>query len=212
MKQRSPLNKRLRRVGRALGLISYYQSRRDSANDQRWAIIARHLDGVDRSLLDIGCNIGMITRLAAEHGLFALGIDVLDEAIEESQRLHRGVPRLAFATLELDPSTIASLPACDVTLLLSVHHRWSHHHGEPASWAMVAGVLARTKALFFEPASSHIRYGNARPDFVENDAASIRDYVERHMREAGRGARSLSYLGATPSLGIEPERHLFLIR
>jgi SAM-dependent methyltransferase len=211
MKKRSALNRQLRHVGRALGLIAFYQRRRDSATEVRWSMIARALRPSDRSLLDIGCNIGLITRLAAEHGLFALGIDVLDEAIEEANRLHRGIPGLAFATLELAPGTIGALPSCDAALLLSVHHRWSHHHGEAASWAMIGELLRRTRTLFFEPASSHVRYGDATPDFAENDSASIRDYVERHMRRVADGRR-VTYLGATPSLGQEPERLLFMVR
>ena len=58
-----------------LGWGSLYQHKRGT--EERWTLIAGCLSRDDRSVLDLGCNIGEFTSRGAELGLFALGLDKL---------------------------------------------------------------------------------------------------------------------------------------
>jgi len=165
----------------------------------------------DRSLLDIGCNIGQFTAQAAARGMFAIGIDVFEEVVAGAVKVNRLQPGAVFGRLELNPDNVATLPRTDVTLCMSVHHYWSREHGEAASWKMIGAILAKTGKLFFEPASSHVRYGDHLPDFKNNDEESIDAYVRRNFAALSDGRAKVERLGATASIRQESVRVLYLV-
>jgi SAM-dependent methyltransferase len=206
------LTRGLKKLARRTRLFPYYQEQRSESADSRWRLIEARLEETDRNLLDIGCNVGMFTARAAERGMIALGFDPLEEAVAHAQGRWRDRRGLAFMWLEASPDDIARLPAFDVTLCLSVHHYWYRAHGEEGAWAMIGEMAAKSGKFFFEPASAHRRYGEAKPRFVENDEASIRDYVARNFDKLFGTTKRVECLGQTPSLHEEPFRLMFLIR
>jgi SAM-dependent methyltransferase len=204
------LKRNLKKIARILRVKPLYQQERAAAFAERWAAIEAELDPADRSLLDIGCNMGSFTAKAAARGMLAVGVDPMEEAVARARSLHSRVKGCGFVWLDIDPRTVKSLPRCDVALCLSVHHYWSRAHGEDGAWQIVGEILARCGKLFFEPASSHARYGAERPGFVENDEASIDRYVHGRFAAIASGHR-VKRLVATASIHRERFRAMYLV-
>ena len=141
-----------------------YHSKRGLGTEQRWEMISARLDDKDQSLLDIACNLGKMTKYAADKGLLALGIDYSARAVAAACDAHRGIPNLAFMRFEITPKSASKLPSFDVSLCLSVYHYWMQIYGEATTWSMVAQLIERTrKKFFFEPASLLKKYGANPP-------------------------------------------------
>ena len=141
-----------------------YQSKRIHGTEQRWEMISARLDDKDRSLLDIACNLGMMTRSAADKGLLALGIDYSARAVDTAYETYREIPNLAFMRFEITPESASKVPNFDVTLCLSVYHYWMQIYGEATAWSIVAQLIARSRRkFFFEPASLLKKYGANPP-------------------------------------------------
>jgi SAM-dependent methyltransferase len=204
------LHRRYKKAARILRLKPYYQEQRSLAFVERLELISARIAANDVSVIDVGCNIGQFTAAMARKGLFAIGIDAQEEAVAHARRLHRNVPNLGFVWSELDLATAQHLPAVDIIFCLSVHHYWSREHGEDISWNVVAELARRCRKLFFEPASSHRRYGKIKPGFNENDQASIEDYVRSNFERAAPG-KIVERLGSTPSIRNESFRTLYLV-
>src|SRR4051812_34708750 len=88
--------KLLRKLRRRYVPTPLYQSKRALGTEERWRIIDAHLAAEDQSLLDIGCNLGVFTRRAAERGLLAIGLDSMPRAIADARRQNGNVAGLAF--------------------------------------------------------------------------------------------------------------------
>jgi ubiquinone/menaquinone biosynthesis C-methylase UbiE len=190
-----------------------YQAKRSLGTEQRWEMINAQLDDGDRSLLDIGCNLGRMTRCAADKGLFAVGIDPLSRAIASARESNRDAAHLAFMRSEITPQTVTKIPSFDVVLCLSVYHYWMALYGEATAWSMVGGLVERSKRkFFFEPASLLKKYGAHPPaDVADLHREGLVDYHLTRLREAGGANSTVLHLGETACLGREPFRLLFLL-
>lgn len=206
-----PLYKRVRkRVRRFLRLDPPYQAKRVAGTDRRWDLISERLGPDDRSLLDIGCNLGVLTRRAAEANLFAVGIEPDKRFLRRAQRRNQDVPNLAFALGYLTPEVVKNLPTFDVILCLSVHHSLARAYGLDAAWEIVGQLMARSRRhFFFEPASIRHKYRLAAPDIVDNDRESISNYNIERLRALASPEQVVEYVGESACLGNEPFRHLF---
>lgn len=202
--------RKLKKFARIIRVKPLYQQERAEVFNERWAAIEQHLGTHDRSLLDIGCNMGSFTAAAARRGMFAIGIDPMEEAISRAKSLHSRNKGCGFMWLDINTETVNSLPRCDVALCLSVHHYWSRAHGETGAWQIISEIFNRSGKLFFEPASSYVRYGTERPAFVENDEASIDHYVHSHFEAMGP-VRKVTRLISTASINLETFRLMYLI-
>jgi SAM-dependent methyltransferase len=189
-----------------------YQAKRVEGTDKRWEMVVTNLTSSDRNLLDLGCNLGLLTRRAADTGLLALGVDVDTGLIRKARSHHSNISNLSFMCLDINPDTIQGLPKFDVILCLSVHHYWARHYGLERSWEMIATLLTKTRhKLFFEPASIRRKYRDNAPEIVDLDRNSIIDYNTRCLTEAATTHQTIRYLGETPCLGREPFRLLFIV-
>jgi SAM-dependent methyltransferase len=204
------LHRKYKKVARILRLKPYYQEQRGAAFAERLELISTHIADNDTSLIDVGCNIGQFTAAMASKGLFAIGIDAQEEAVAHARRLHRNVPNLGFVWSEFGLSTAQRLPAVDIIFCLSVHHYWTREHDEEHSWKVIAELARKCRKLFFEPASSHRRYGKIKPEFTENDEASIEAYVRRNFAHAAPD-KIVERLGSTASIRHESFRTLYLV-
>jgi SAM-dependent methyltransferase len=213
-KQYGPTSKgfkrNLKKIARILRVKPLYQQERQGVFEQRWSSIAQELDASDASLLDIGCNMGAFTAMAAQRGLFAIGVDPMEEAIARARRTHRKISGCGFAYMDVNLETVQRLPKADVILALSVHHYWNRAHGEAGAWTIIAELLKRSGKLFFEPASSHARYGEDTPDFIENNVDSIDAYVTKGFaRIAPR--HIVRRISTTDSINTEQFRSMYLV-
>jgi SAM-dependent methyltransferase len=205
------MKRKIKKAARIARIKPFYQEQRSSAFADRWAIIEPELSTDDRSVLDIGCNIGQFTAKCADRGMFAIGIDAFEEVVARAVKVNRERQNIAFGWCPLAPDIVDSLPATDVTFCMSVHHYWSREHGEDASWDMLAKIAGKTGKLFFEPASSYVRYGDHQPEFLENDGPSIDEYVERNFKRVLGDGCTIRKLGVTASIRQEAFRQLYLV-
>jgi SAM-dependent methyltransferase len=208
---RKPLIKRVKRkVLRSLRWTRHYQLKRPLGMEPRWAMIEAELSD-EATLLDVGCNLGIYTRRAAERGMIALGVDLERRHIDKARVMHADVPGLAFLFMNLGPREIARLPTFDATLCLSVHHHWARQFGLDASWEMMRTLLGHTRRkLFFEPASIRSKYEPHAPKIVDNDRGSIIETNLAALRSVAPPDCSVRHLGESPCMGKEPFRLLFL--
>jgi SAM-dependent methyltransferase len=207
--KRRKLRKRIRKL---LRLGGGYQSDRSEGTEERWRLIRSHLDEDDRSLLDVGCNLGVMTRRAADAGRFALGIEPGRDLVRAAMAKAAKTKSAAFMHFEVDPSSVLLLPRFDVTLCLSVQHYWMRSFGEEAAWRIVGELLRRTdRKMFFEPASIKSKYGNPDLPFEDLDRDAIVEYNVKKLQSLLPEGGSVEHLGETPCLGREPFRLMFLV-
>jgi SAM-dependent methyltransferase len=188
-----------------------YQKSRRAGTKERWKLIQSRIAG-DSSLLDVGCSSGAMTGLAAEVGLFAIGLDGNWDAISDAHKQSRPNLGLAYTHFVVTPQSVTALPVCDIVLCLSVYHQWHRDFGHEGAQQIlyILGTKAR-KRLFFEPASKQSRYGPKPPAFVDRDEPSIIDY-NHGMLGALFGNENVEFLGGTTASRSEPVRYLFTVQ
>jgi hypothetical protein len=188
-----------------------YQKTRRAGTKERWKLIQNRITG-GSSLLDVGCSSGVMTALAAEVGLFAIGLDANWEVISDACKKSKPNLSLAYMHFVVTPQSVAALPVCDVVLCLSIYHQWHREFGHEGAQQIlyILGTKAR-KRLFFEPASKQSRYGPKPPAFADRDERSIIDY-NHGMLGALFGNENVEFLGATMASRSESARYLFTIQ
>jgi SAM-dependent methyltransferase len=208
---KAPKKRRGRKAPKT-GPHTLYQVKRSLGTARRLELISAGLDERDQSLLDVGCNLGLMTRFAADKGLFALGIDSGQRAIIAASEANRDVPHLAFMHSEITPEMVAKLPSFDVILCLSVYHYWMSIYGEATAWSMVARLIERSRRkFFFEPASLLKKYGPNPPLGVADlDRDGLANYHLTQLKKAAGAGWTVIHIGETPCLGRESFRLLFL--
>ena len=188
-----------------------WQHRRIAGTRQRWDLIADALAPTDRTLLDIGCNAGMLTAEAADHGLLALGIDQAAPTIDAARRAHPDRADLAFMVHTIDAENVRRLPSFDVVLFLSVYHQWVEAFGTGQAERMLGDLVGRAHHLvFFETAGVARKYGeHVPPQLVDG---GVVDFVEDLLGRVAPAGSRIGHLGATPTPDAdEVERHLFAV-
>jgi SAM-dependent methyltransferase len=200
------------RVARLFTAAPHYQQARAEGTRQRWDLIQARLAGAG-SLLDVGCAGGLMTRLAAGAGLFAVGLEANARVVRRAARAVAPGASAAFMHFRMTPESVASLPTFDAVLCLSVYHYWHREFGDAAAQRMLRGLGMRAaRCLFFEPASRQKKYGRTPPAFVDGDERSIVEYNHRLLAGLFGGADRVECLGPTPCIGKEPYRYLFMVR
>ena len=205
------LKRKIKKAARIVRIKPFYQEQRAAVFEERWKLIEPVLSPADRSVLDIGCNLGQFTAKCADLGMFAVGIDAFEEVVARAVKVNRQRSNVAFGWCALNPDIVDALPRTDVTLCMSVHHYWSREYGEAASWEMIRQIAEKSNKLFFEPASSYARYGDHQPEFLENDQQSIDEYVEANFDRISNGKLKIEKLGTTASIRHESFRQLYLV-
>ncbi len=187
----------------------------DAARDPRQtparaAAILNHLPQRPLSSLDIGCHSGYFTFALARRGGFCLGIDYGRNAIMIAQAFAatHDVSNVAFAQIDIDAQTAASLPQTEVVICLSVYHHWVRKLGRAGAEEIMRTLASRaTKYLVFD---------TGQPDEVIADWARTLSFMEpdidSFLRQFLRdlGFASVSHLGTfKTSLSAVP-RHLYI--
>jgi SAM-dependent methyltransferase len=164
------------------------------------------------SVLDIGCNEGLITNHFSELGKFAVGIDISPFFARTILRQLHAAKVPAFGTLKLTPESVRTLPTFDMMLVLSVHHWWVKEYGDRVAQDMVKSLIERTRRyVVLEFASIRDKYGYPEGRFVDNDEQSVTRYARRWLEEVDPGLE-IKYLGTNrETTGRERLRHLMLV-
>jgi SAM-dependent methyltransferase/predicted kinase len=191
-----------------------YQQKVAGSLQERWRKIEDAIPGCSRTALDIGCNLGDMTALCAQKGLWAVGVDQGAKLIAEAHRRHRGVVDCGFMQMKIAPQDIERLPTVDVVLLLSVQHHWIMDYGPDVAGQMLRSLAERTaRVLIFEGASRRVRYGDYPPDFIDNDEATVTAYLESYLQaHVGDMFSDVRPLGKTACVGErEPFRWMYAL-
>lgn len=189
-----------------------YQSIRVAATEKRWSLIHDQIDEGARSLLDVGCNVGLMTFLAARSGLVAIGVEGNWVNVRTALRRCKPQLSLAFMHLMVTPENVDGLPVCDVLLCLSIYHQWHAHLGHEAAQQILKTLGQKAqRILFFEAASTRRKYGAKAPQFIDHDVDSIVDY-NRGMLGELFGPSRVEFISPTPASRGEKKRYLFAVR
>lgn len=207
------LKRRRKELKKRFMKSSSYQENRPDGTRQRWERLSGRLDPDDKSLLDVGCDIGTYTQAAACRGLVVLGIEQKEDRVRTAIRRTKGGERVAFMVLALTPENIRSLPDFDVVLFLSVYHQFVRSYGPETAQQMLMELGRKAnRKLFFEPAGTRREYRDGAVGFEDMNEASIRDYHMEFLGGLFPDAEEVSYLGATECRGSEPFRTLFEVK
>ena len=163
-------------------------------------------EGKARSVLDIGCNAGMITRLAGEEGLFSVGVD----KNVDLQGVVDPLGNACIGNVEMSHDMVDKLPKFDAILLLSVHHQLIAGYGDEWTQNFVSN-LANKADMFFviEFAALNKKYlATENSLFTDNDAVSVVSYAQSWLAHALPGW-NINYVGKVPESEIEPYRFMF---
>lgn len=166
------------------------------------------------SLLDVGCNAGMLTRAAADQGLFAIGIDQLQVAIDSARKRNSGSGSLTFMCHSLSPENIGNLPMFDVVTFLSVYHQWVSKWVEGDAAEMLASLLSRTRRVFFfETAAVPRKYGSNVPtEFGAGNGSEIAWVLALLTRIAPSTSQVIHLGGSRTPDEDENSRELFAVK
>jgi SAM-dependent methyltransferase len=164
------------------------------------------------SVLDVGCNEGLITNHFTQRGKFAVGIDISPFFARQMLRRLHDANTPAFGNMKLGPDNVATLPTFDLVLVLSVHHWWVKEHGDDAARRMVRSLIERARRYFvIEFSSIREKYGYVEAPFVDNDAASVTAYARRWLLDIDP-TYDVRYLGPNAETqGRERQRHIFVV-
>lgn len=164
------------------------------------------------SVLDIGCNEGLITSHFTRRGKFAVGIDISPFFARNMLRWLHDASTPAFGTMKLGPDNVSTLPTFDLVLVLSVHHWWVKEHGDDAARRMVRSLIERARRYFvIEFSSIREKYGYVEAQFIDNDEASVTAYARRWLLDIDP-TYDVRYLGPNnETQGREKQRHIFVV-
>ena len=159
-----------------------------------------------KSVLDVGCNAGEITRLAGQDGFFSVGLD---------QRLDfRGVEsplnKACLGQMEMNSELIDNLPNFDIVLLLSVHHQLIEKWGDGQTKDFVKRLaLKANKGLIIEFAALNSKYGKEYGYlFDDNSENEVVHYALSWLQDIFAD-HSCRFVGKAPQTKSEPYRFVF---
>lgn len=158
------------------------------------------------SVLDIGCNSGMITRLAGEAGFFSVGVD----QNVDFRGVANPLGNACIGNIEINCEMVDKLPRFDATLLLSVHHQLVAGKGDDWTQKFISRLASKTNKVFLiEFPALNSKY-SATEDllFIDNDEASVVSYGQSWLTHVLPGW-SITYIGKAPESEIEPFRFMF---
>lgn len=159
-----------------------------------------------RSVLDVGCNAGIITRLAGEEGLFSVGVD----GNVDFRGVVDPLNGACIGNIEMNSEMIDKLPRFDAILLLSVHHQFVAKFGDIWTQNFVFRLANKADKVFFiEFAALNSKYsatGNSL--FIDNDDASVVSYARNWLAHA-LPSWDINYIGKVPESKTEPFRFMF---
>lgn len=194
-----------------------YQIGKYKNTQKRWKLINANLSEKNQFLLDIGCNAGILTELAANQGLVSLGVDRYQDrysnAIQASIERFEGGNNIGFINSSITPDNIETFPTYDVVLLMSVYHHWYKEFGKERAEGMLRALRGANR-IFFEPASQLSLYQSNNdqntpiPPINQDDDTSIVDYNIELLESTLGDEYSINCIGSTVNGGIR--RHIFV--
>ncbi len=182
---------------------------------EKWHLIDRTLPKGASLALDIGCNNGFFTLRLAARGIYTIGVEPDEDVLRLGQlaALESKASRIAFSPMTVEPTNIELLPQVDVTLLLSVMHRWVRAYGRDTAERMLRTLWNKTRlGLYFETPNPYASDKEASVlSYMGTSAVECEQFIHRMLRSLG--AREVTLLGYLPTdFRPSERRHLFFVR
>lgn len=181
----------------------------------KWELISNTLPANVSSALDVGCYNGFFSLRLARRGIFTIAIDPDEDLLRLAQlsALEAKVERVAFSTMKVDPNNIHLLPEVDVTLVLSVMHRWVGLYGHAAAFEMLRTLWANTRAsMYFEipnPCQNSIQASVLA--YMGKSESECEQFIQDMLESLG--SCEVTLLGYLPTdFRPNESRHFFSIR
>ena len=158
--------------------MSYQSTQHRLGSQANIKLITTHISSDSKTVLDIGCNEGLVSIALGNRGYDVTGIEASHQFYALAQK-HKQASKLEncrFINDKVKMEDIDKFVDIDSILLLSVHHQLVEHLGiETGNTFLRKLFMAARKQLFFQPATIYAKYGQRMP-FPENDLNSIREY------------------------------------
>jgi SAM-dependent methyltransferase len=161
------------------------------------------------SVLDIGCNAGVITRGLGESGFFCVGIDKSVNTLGVGDPLKRA----CLGEVDFDADLVKKLPTFDAALLLSVHHHFFRDFGPDETASLFESLSAKIRrVILIEVSSKSKEYGLASGElFVDGDEGSVTTFTKEWLERALPGW-DVTYIWKNVRRPRLSDRYLFCCR
>lgn len=159
--------------------MSYQSAARSQGTTQNIQMIQNSLNPDAKTVLDIGCNEGVLTAHLENLGLEAKGIEGSQRAIQDGYNfLTTNQSKVVIEHKLLTLEDIKKLPEYDVIIFNSVHHQLVKNNGLEYANNFLTELAKKAKLqLYFQPCTIHLKHGIKMP-FIENDMKGIVNYYQ----------------------------------
>jgi SAM-dependent methyltransferase len=138
--------------------------------------------GTISSVLDIGCNAGVIARGLGDSGFFCVGIDkdVNTKGVADPLR------NACLGQTTFNRDLIKKLPVFDAALVLSVHHHFFRDFGDEQTRALFSALRSKVRQkIMVEVSSKNKEYGHAPGElFIDGDEQSVTNFTKTWLEDA----------------------------
>lgn len=191
----------------------YYQKRRLAGVEKRWELLEPLLNE-NSSVLDVGCNAGMLTAIVGETNRFAVGIEQNSATVTDAGEYHGTARQFGLINGTITRETVQTLPTFDYVFLFSVYHQLYRDLGRESAESILRALGEKaSNALFFEPASQKSRYGDQNLPFEDFNRSSILNYNTDLLESVFDEGCEVEYVGSSERMeGEEGKRYLFAVR
>lgn len=189
-----------------------YQLRRKEGVEERWELLNPYLE-TNTSILDIGCNAGLLTAKAARSGHLAIGIEANEATVADAVEYHGHFRDFGIMNKRINPKNVDGFPTFDYVFLFSVYHQLYNHYGREKSEELLRRISQKASdKLFFEAPAQKSKYGDLELPFEDFDEQSIKEY-HLEMLDSVIENNGVEYLGSSSRKGgAKGERYLFMIQ
>ena len=161
-----------------MGLGGYQTGIRWEGVRMNISLISSYLAENAETVLDIGCNEGLVTCAMAMSGTKAMGMEVQEKYLRTARTIaNRLNTSASFENKKVSLEDLKSITPYDVVSFLSVHHQIASADGLKNADIFLRSLAAKAeKQFFFQPACISAKYGNHGPDISDNDISAYEDY------------------------------------
>lgn len=186
-----------------------YQKNRLEGVEERWAMLEPRLRE-NTSVLDIGCNAGMLTAKVGETDRFVVGIEKNGATVADAVEYHGLSREFGLLNKPITPENVQSLPNFDYIFLFSIYHQLYSYYGQDTAEKLLSSVSQKaTDTLFFEAASQKSKYGDQDLPFEDFDKDSIVEYNLDMLSSVVEPNSNVEYIGSSSRRSNKGKRHMF---
>lgn len=191
--------------------FSYQKSRLDGV-EERWEMLEPRLRE-NTSVLDIGCNAGMLTAKVGETERFVVGIEKNGATVADAVEYHGLSREFGLINKPITPENVQSLPTFDYIFLFSIYHQLYSFYGQETAEELLSAVSEKASdTLFFEAASQKSKYNDQDLPFEDFDDESIVEYNIDMLNSVIESNSKIEYMGSSSRRdNVTGERYLFAI-